>query len=106
MKENRALEARINDLERTLEGRTRELRAAITDLQKAGPGYATKGDIEHLTEKMRSYVQLQHIKDLEQRVVPPVNRVTGLITQFARDNKDMRCCVRSFDELLCQKVNK
>ena len=55
---------------------------------------------------MEQYVVTQDIKDLEDRVVPPVKRFTGLITEFAKDNKDMRCCVRSFDELLCQKVNK
>jgi len=83
-----------------------KLGGSLGDLEKKGPGYATKGDIRSLAEKLSRFVRMEHIKDLEERVVPPVNRVTTLITEFARDNRDMRCCVRSFDELLCQKVNK
>ena len=49
---------------------------------------------------------MKHITALEDRLVPPMERFTALMGTYAKDNLDMRCCVRSFDELLCQKVNK
>ena len=49
---------------------------------------------------------MHHIDKIREEVLPPVKEFTKLISEYTKDNKDMRECVRKYDESLCLKVNK
>lgn len=55
---------------------------------------------------MLEFVKYEHIDKLKQDVLPKVDEFTRLIEGYKNDNNDMKLCVRTFDENLCDKANK
>ena len=55
---------------------------------------------------MLEFAKYEHIEKLKEDVLPKVATFTALIEGYKLDNTDMRVCVRTFDEALCEKANK
>ena len=55
---------------------------------------------------MGEFAKYEHIQKLRNEVVPVVETFSSLIGKFQVDNRDMKNCIRNFDEVLCEKANK
>lgn len=55
---------------------------------------------------MLEFAKYEHIEKMKQDVLPKVQLFTELIEGYKNDNQDMKICVRTFDENLCDKANK
>ena len=67
---------------------------------------ADERQLDKLRDYMGSFAKFEHIKSLQDQVLPPIANFTELIEKYTQDNEDMRTCVRKFDEDLSLKANK
>ena len=55
---------------------------------------------------MLQFAKYEHIQKMKDDVLPKVKEFQDLIEGYKHDNNDMKICVRTFDENLCDKANK
>lgn len=51
-------------------------------------------------------VDLKHIEEFRGEVYPVVAECRDLMDKLRKDNWEMKQCVRTFDENMCEKANK
>ena len=63
-------------------------------------------EIDSLHKYLKTFVNIKDVQELEEKVVPKLNRTEKLLVKFHSDNEKMMVCVQEFDKKLCLKANK
>ena len=58
-----------------------------------------------INKKIKGFAKEEDVMELRDRCLPKFREFEEDMAQYAKDNEDMRLCVRMFDESMCLKLN-
>ena len=84
----------------------KEIRKTSTTLVQQMESKANMEDIRKLNKRVDICVSLEHIKQVEQKILPKVEEFRGDLNGFREENKQHRNILLRFDEVMLEKASK
>ena len=100
------LTARVDKVESTAQKTNTETMRQLHQFTRELTNFCTQAQLDEVREKADGFATTSSFEKLYNHVFPRVNDFQKYIATYKADNEDMKLCVRSFDEKLCQKANK
>jgi len=66
----------------------------------------TMREFRELQNYASTFVSTKTIEDFKEKMVPRMEKCENSVSSYRKDNDDMKYCIRTFDEQLCNKSSK